>query len=108
MPEQTREWRRAAAADEIADGAIKTCEVDGRLIVLVRIGGRYGALDSRCPHMGGPLGEGALEFGRLVCPWHGREYDPFTGACEAFAEQAESFPVEVRGDGVYVALPRGR
>jgi hypothetical protein len=35
-----------------------------------------GALENRCPHQGGPLGEGSIENGWLRCPWHGYDYDP--------------------------------
>ena len=37
------------------------------------------ALENRCPHQGGPLGEGSIENGWLRCPWHGYDYDPLTG-----------------------------
>ena len=67
--------------------------------------GRYGALDNRCPHQGGPLGEGSIEDGWLRCPWHGWDYHPLTGASPGgFDETLTTFDVEVRDDGVYVAL----
>lgn len=100
------DWHRAADSDELDEGGVKTCSVGGRLIALLRHEGRFSALDNRCPHMGGPLGQGTIEYGRLVCPWHGREYDPFTGECEGFAESVDCFPVEVRDDGIYVGLPQ--
>lgn len=98
-------WHRAAAADELPEGGVMTCSLGERKVALLRHEGRFSALDNRCPHMGGPLGEGTIEFGRLVCPWHGREFDPFTGACDSFPDPVESFPVETRDDGVYVGLP---
>lgn len=48
-------------------------------IVLVRHEGRLHALGARCSHMGGPLDEGFLLDGGLVCPWHGSRYDLETG-----------------------------
>jgi nitrite reductase/ring-hydroxylating ferredoxin subunit/uncharacterized membrane protein/hemerythrin superfamily protein len=48
-------------------------------IVLVRQRGRIFALGARCSHMGGPLDEGWLLNGGLVCPWHGSRYDLETG-----------------------------
>jgi nitrite reductase/ring-hydroxylating ferredoxin subunit len=27
-----------------------------------------------CAHLGGPLNEGTLEDGSVVCPWHGSRY----------------------------------
>jgi pyruvate oxidase len=75
---------------------------------VMRHEGHIAALDNRCPHMGGPLGQGTIEFGRLVCPWHGREYDPFTGECEGYPDAVECFAVETRDDGVYVGVPGSR
>ncbi|MEL6548277.1 MAG: thiamine pyrophosphate-binding protein, partial [Myxococcota bacterium] len=67
--------------------------------------GRYGALDNRCPHQGGPLGEGSIENGWLRCPWHGWDYHPITGASPGgFKDTLETFEVEERDDGVYVAM----
>ena len=48
-------------------------------VVLVRHGGRVHAMGSRCSHMGGPLDEGWVQGGGLVCPWHGSRYCLRTG-----------------------------
>ena len=97
-------WHKVASADELAEGDLKRVAAAGSVVVLVRIGDHFCVLDARCPHMGGPLAEGTIENGRLVCPWHGREYDPLTGHCDGYAESARTFPVEVRSDGIYAAL----
>ena len=77
-----------------------------RTIALTHCDGRFGALDNHCPHQGGPLGEGSIENGLLRCPWHGYDYDPITGRPPAgFSDAPESFPVDVREDGVYVGDP---
>jgi thiamine pyrophosphate-dependent acetolactate synthase large subunit-like protein len=52
------------------------------------------------------LGEGSIEEGWLRCPWHGWDYHPITGQSPgSFDDGVPSFPVEVRGDGVYVGFP---
>ncbi|MEM6831888.1 MAG: thiamine pyrophosphate-binding protein, partial [Bacteroidota bacterium] len=66
--------------------------------------GKFGCLDNKCPHQGGPLGEGSIENGLLRCPWHGWDYDPLTGKAPGFDDGVEAFPVEIREDGVYVQL----
>ncbi len=48
-------------------------------IVLVRRGDQVHALGALCSHMGGPLEEGWVQDGALVCPWHGSRYDLQTG-----------------------------
>ncbi|GJH13929.1 FAD-dependent oxidoreductase [Caballeronia novacaledonica] len=39
-------------------------------ILLVRDGDDVRAYTAECPHAGGPLDEGAICNGRIVCPWH--------------------------------------
>lgn len=97
-------WHRVAAPDEVPDGSAITVAAGGKTIALTHFEGQYGALDNVCPHMGGPLGEGVIEYGLLVCPWHGREYHPLSGVCEGYEESAKTYPVDVRDDGIYVGV----
>lgn len=102
-------WHRVADVDALGDGRVMTVQAAHTSIALTRVGDRYGALHNRCPHQGGPLGEGSIEKGWLRCPWHGYDYDPLTGTPPGgFADKPESFPVEVRADGIYVGLPPER
>jgi thiamine pyrophosphate-dependent acetolactate synthase large subunit-like protein/nitrite reductase/ring-hydroxylating ferredoxin subunit len=92
--------------DVPGDGRVRAVVVDGRTVALARCGSRLGALDNRCPHQGGPLGEGSIENGWLRCPWHGYDYDPISGAPPAgFSDGAGAYEVDERPDGVYVRLP---
>jgi pyruvate oxidase len=106
-------WHKVADVDALADGRVMTVTAGRRSLALTRCNDRYGALDNHCPHQGGPLGEGSIEKGWLRCPWHGYDYDPITGTPPpGFTDAPASHPVEVRNDGVYVALapehPRAR
>ncbi|WP_375264041.1 DUF2231 domain-containing protein [Palleronia sp.] len=74
-------------------------------IVLVRHRGRVHALGSRCSHMGGPLDEGWVKDGGIVCPWHGSLYcltsghvinGPSTAPQPRFAVRVRDGMVEVR------------
>ena len=98
-------WFKVAEPGELAEGRVRTAVAGPRTIALTHCDGRFGALDNHCPHQGGPLGEGSIENGLLRCPWHGYDYDPVTGRPPSgFSDSPESFPVEVRDDGVYVAI----
>ncbi len=97
------DWHRVAELDELPDGRVKTVAAGHRSLALTHFDGRYGALDNRCPHQGGPLGEGTIEKGMLRCPWHGYDYCPLTGS-SPFGDGVPSFPVEVREDGVWVGV----
>ena len=103
---QAVDWYRVASVDELEDGRVRVVEAGHRQLCLSRVDGEFGAIDNRCPHQGGPLGEGSIENGWLRCPWHGYDYDPLTGQPPSgFSDAPDCFATEVRHDGVYVALP---
>ena len=107
MPDVSTQWYRVLDLDELPEGRVKTVVAGHKSLALTHYQGQYGALDNRCPHQGGPLGEGSIENGLLRCPWHGWDYCPLTGAPPGALEvddALETFPVEVRADGVYVGL----
>jgi nitrite reductase/ring-hydroxylating ferredoxin subunit len=75
----TGEWVEVARARDLPPGAVRGYTVAARRIVLVHWEGKICALDARCPHDGGPLDEGEIYLGALVCPWHNFRYHPCTG-----------------------------
>ena len=100
------DWYEVPANDVPDEGRVRSTVVDGRSVALTRCGGRLGALENRCPHQGGPVGEGSIENGWLRCPWHGYDYDPLTGRPpEGFTDAVAAYDVTEREDGVYVNLP---
>ena len=106
-------WHKVAEADELPDGRVTTITAGTRTLALVHFDGRYAAMDNRCPHQGGPLGEGSIEKGIagqcwLRCPWHGWDFDPLTGRPPGGHEDSgqDMVPVEARADGIYVGLAR--
>ena len=61
--------------------------------------GRVFATENRCPHRQGPLAEGVLGGGRIICPLHGHQFNLETGAGSEPAECVRVFPVqEIAGD----------
>ncbi len=87
-------------------GRVTTVVVAGRALCITRTEAGYGVLDNHCPHQGGPLGDGEIDHGYVLCPWHGYEYDPITGEPPpGFVDAATSYPVEQRADGLYAQLP---
>ena len=73
---------RVAKVAELPDPGKMLVEVDDRLVVLFRVGGKYYALDDICTHDGGPLSEGALDAKgcTIACPRHGAKFDIRNGA----------------------------
>ena len=97
-------WTKVLDAEELAEGRVKPVTCHHHTLCMTHHEGRYGALDNRCPHQGGPLGEGSIENGLLRCPWHGWDFDPITGKAPGFDDGVETLDVDVREDGVYVGM----
>ena len=70
---------KVANVADVPDGTCRVVEVNGRKLALFNAGGRFYAIDNACKHRGGPLAEGDVYGTRVVCPWHGWEYDFSTG-----------------------------
>ena len=69
------EFVKVSQADELKEGTMKEVLIQGREILLVRVGDNYYAADNRCPHMGGKLSQGKLEGTVVTCPRHGSQFD---------------------------------
>ena len=103
--EPRRTWHKVATPDELPEGRVKSVTCGLETICLSHFEGKYAALSNKCPHQGGPLGEGSIENGWLRCPWHGWDFHPVTGKPPGgYDDGVPTFPVEVREDGVYVGF----
>jgi nitrite reductase/ring-hydroxylating ferredoxin subunit/uncharacterized membrane protein len=69
-----QDWTRIADAAEIRAGVLSEANLNGVPLVLTRDGDGIVVLADRCTHRGGPLHEGELEDGCIVCPWHGSRF----------------------------------
>ena len=65
----------------------------------------FTALNNRCPHQGGPLGEGQLDNGWVICPWRAYEYHPQNGeAPDGYGDCVQPYPLEIRDQKVFVQI----
>ena len=62
--------RRVAQLSQLRADRAERVVVDGENILLVRDGDTVRAYAADCPHAGGPLEQGAVCNGRIICPWH--------------------------------------
>ncbi len=72
---------KVVTAAELPAGTKKAIKAGETEILLVHTqeGSLY-AVEAKCPHAGGPLEEGAVCNGRLICPWHMGTFELETGA----------------------------
>lgn len=105
-------WHKVANISEVEEGRVKSVTAGTQSIALVHFDGQWTAMDNKCPHQGGPLGEGSIEKGLgdqcwLRCPWHGWDFDPLTGKPPGGHEDSGQtmFDLELRGEEIFVAVP---
>ncbi|MEK7767223.1 MAG: Rieske 2Fe-2S domain-containing protein, partial [bacterium] len=65
---------KVGKAAEIPPGSVKIIAVAGRMIAFCNVGGDLFAVEDRCSHDDGPLGEGALDGFAIECPRHGARF----------------------------------
>jgi phenylpropionate dioxygenase-like ring-hydroxylating dioxygenase large terminal subunit len=104
-------WYFAAWSADIKQGKPFPRTLLNRPLVFVRReNGPVAAFDDRCPHRAAPLSMGRLEGDRIVCGYHGLEFD-FSGACVRNphpsgkippAARLRSYPVVERHSGVWI------
>lgn len=70
----------AAKSTEVREGELHAVKLGGRSILLSRVKGELCAVENKCPHMGLPLGRGAVADGAVTCPFHGSKFDLCSGA----------------------------
>ena len=97
---------KVAQTSDLSPGASKVVQADGRSIALFNVEGTFYAIDNKCTHRGGPLGEGELSGDAVECPWHGAHFNVTTGGVTSPPAPAgvRSFPVKVEGNDVLVEV----
>ncbi len=74
-------WGVVGPVEALGDGQAHAVYVAGHPLVVVAIGGRFHAVDGRCPHRNALLTEGRLVRSGIQCPLHGFLYDLRSGEC---------------------------
>ncbi|MGI9407874.1 MAG: thiamine pyrophosphate-dependent enzyme, partial [Hyphomicrobiaceae bacterium] len=111
MSEDNLEWIKVGHVDDLAEGRVKSVTALNASICLSHFDGQWAAMDNKCPHQGGPLGEGSIERGVddkcwIRCPWHGWDFDPLTGAPPGGHEDTGQtiYPVDIRDGEIFIGL----
>lgn len=88
---------RLGTIAEVPPGRSKTFVAHGKKILVANVGGELKAYENLCPHMGGVM---RYDGERLVCAWHGAQFDPRTGDGRAnIAEGSKLTPMTVTVEG---------
>ncbi|MBY0554882.1 NAD(P)H-dependent oxidoreductase [bacterium] len=116
--QETNNWTLVGNANDLikkieSSGGLIEVSFENKKIVLTYFQDKFGALNNKCNHMGGPLSKGKLKNGCVVCPWHYWQFNHATGeslsveASKHFTSTAgsvPSFPLKVEGDSLFIDL----
>jgi nitrite reductase/ring-hydroxylating ferredoxin subunit len=99
------EFAPTIAVTDLPPGRAAEVTVGGEVVALFNVSGTFYALSGRCPHRGGPLGQGFLEGAEVSCPWHNYTFDVTTGKNVVSADlEVPRYAVKVEDGLVLVKL----
>ncbi len=105
MSEAKQPTKLCSATELPPEGGVGEFSLGKQTFCVARLNGAIAVLDNECPHHGGPLGQGVLEDGKVVCPWHAYAFDARTGVCGHQPKLAvRVYEAQVEGDDVLVTL----
>jgi nitrite reductase (NADH) small subunit len=96
--------RIAAQSDLPALNEVKELPCGNKMICVSNVNGEIHAMENTCLHMGGPLGEGVIEDGKVICPWHGWAWDPKTGQAGPPDAKIDVYPVKIENGDVLIEI----
>jgi len=86
-------------------GEAKEFPCGNKVICVANESGSFASLDNICPHRGGPLGQGMVEGGKVICPWHGWAWDLKTGAADqSSSAKVAVYPLKVENGDVLIEI----
>ena len=57
-------------ASDVREGAMVSGHVDGKPVLIARVGQEFLAITNKCTHYSAPLAKGLLVGDTVRCPWH--------------------------------------
>jgi 3-phenylpropionate/trans-cinnamate dioxygenase ferredoxin subunit len=102
------EYFEIAPQSDLPSGERLFVEIGGRPIVILNMAGKLFAIGDVCTHDDGPLGDGAIEGERIVCPRHGGEFEVGTGRAVQLPAVVDIpvYPVRIVEGVIQVGLPK--
>lgn len=103
----TNRFVRVAKLEDVGQGQARVFEVNGRRVAVCHSEDGVYAIDDRCTHDNGPLGEGELLDGEIECPRHGARFDIKTGKalCLPAVGAVATYQVDIRDGEIWISVP---
>jgi len=93
--------------DDLIPGERIFIDVDDMSVVIFNIAGDIYAIEDRCTHDEGPLGEGEIEGFEIICPRHGARFDVRDGRALSLPaiEPTRYFPTRIVDNQIEIGIP---
>jgi nitrite reductase (NADH) small subunit len=75
---------------------------DEEIAVFRSRNGKITAMDNKCPHRGGPLADGIIDEGKVICPLHGHKFNLKTGQGSEQQECVRIFSSWIEHSNIYL------
>ena len=97
---------KVATLDQLSPESVMEVMIGAQPFALCRTRDLLYALDGVCPHRGGPLGQGQIHAGHLVCPYHLWEFDCRTGEYDTDPiRRLPTYEVKVENGDIFLQVP---
>ena len=99
---ETKTWVKVTKVENVPLREGRSIQLGEHTLAIFNLGDRFLAVENSCPHRGGPLADGIVSAGMVVCPLHAWKIDLTTGSVinqTGHAACARTFRTRVQ-DGV--------
>ena len=97
---------KVANVSQVPPETVIEVMVGGEPYAICHSDGNLRALSGVCLHRGGPLGQGQIHQGHVVCPYHLWEFDCATGAYDYDPNQrVATFEIKVEDGDILLQVP---
>ena len=94
---------RVGLLGAVPRGEGRVFEVGGQRLAVFRTHADHVfATQEHCPHLGGPLADGLIDGGTVICPLHDRTYDLHSGDGVNTECRVQTYPASVDSEGAIV------
>lgn len=101
------EYIDISPANQLSVGERLFIDLNGKSIVLFNIAGKLFAIGDVCSHDNGPVGDGEIEEGEIICPRHGGRFAVISGKATSLPALVDipAYPVRISNGMIQIGIP---
>lgn len=102
-----RDYCAAIEANQLPDGESVALTLEGHAVLICRYKGEFYAFKNLCPHQRKPLTNARVRMGKVICPFHGAQFELSDGASAGTLTKCSltTYAVQIQNEMVQVLLP---